>query len=250
MNLQLVALALLALTAAVGISWPTSSRVSRIAVTAREADSTAMAGGSRFANFEKLARHRLAAVKVWLVRRRTYERRRSAAIEFLGALSAELGVGQPLAIAFERAAASIPVTICPLSRAAARMGGDLADALRQDAERERLPSLRALAALWRVSEESGASLAAAVGRLAQSQLASEEIRGTLQAELAGPKATAKVLAGLPILGLLLGSSLGGDPIGWLTGSIWGVAVLVVGIALESLGIFWVLRMMRAVEQRL
>lgn len=246
MNRELVAVAVALVVGAVVLWWPSSTRVRRLA-------HRGSASGQSHRRVDQLWGRGIllvTAAKTRIIQRRTYANRRSASIEFLGALSAELSVGQPLVLAFERAANSIPVMICPLSCSAARMGGDVAEALRLDAGRERLPALRALSALWQVSEESGASLAVAVGRLAQSQLASEEIRGTLQAELAGPKATAKVLAGLPALGLLLGASLGGDPIGWLTGSVWGLAVLVVGFGLELLGIFWVARMMAAVEQRL
>lgn len=246
MSFELLLLAIVLVIAAVGLWWPQASRVRRIAAQGAGAAAHATALGPAL----EQARTQVGQVKTWLVKRRTYAQRRSASIEFLGALSAELGVGQPLTTAFERAAQSIPVVICPLSRSAARMGGDIPESLRADATGERLPALRALSALWQVSEESGASLATAVERLAKTQLASEEIRGTLQAELAGPKATAKVLAGLPALGLLLGASLGGDPIGWLTGSIWGIAILIVGVGLEALGILWVSRMMRAVEQRL
>lgn len=242
MNLELYVLGLVLIVGATFLWWPSTSRIRRLAQLGL--------GSDVLDKVRAVAWSRFLKIKLVVMRRRTYGARRSASIEFLSALSAELGVGQPLVTAFERAASSIPVVICPLSRSAVRFGGDLAEALKQDAEREKLPALRALSALWQVSEESGASLATSVSRLATTQLASEEIRGTLQAELAGPKATAKVLAGLPALGMLLGASLGGDPLGWLTGSIWGIGVLIAGVGLEALGIFWVSRMMRAVERRL
>lgn len=246
MSFELVLVALVLVAGAVGLWWPSSSRIRRVA----QSEQGGTVHGPFVARMATEFKSQFIKVKLMIIRRRSYGDRRSASIEFLSALSAELSVGQPLITAFERAAGSIPGVICPLSRSAVRYGGDLVAALKEDAEREKLPALRALSALWQVSEESGASLAASVERLAATQMASEEIRGTLQAELAGPKATAKVLAGLPVLGMLLGASLGGDPIGWLTGSIWGVAVLVVGIGLEAVGIFWVTRMMRSVERRL
>lgn len=245
-SVELFALAILLVGGAAALWWPNSSRVRRLAHQGQLATDS----GQLLNRFLVGQATQFIKIKNEIQLRRTYGKRRSASIEFLGALSAELSVGQPLVSAFERAAASIPVVICPQSCSAARMGGDLAESLKRDAAREQLPALRALSALWSVSEESGASLAAAVARLAESQLASEEIRGTLQAELAGPKATAKVLAGLPVLGMLLGASLGGDPVGWLTGSIWGIAVLITGVGLEVLGVLWVNRMMKAVEKRL
>ncbi len=246
MSFELSFVSFVLVVVAVLLWWPNTTRIRRVA----QVMSGSVGQGRLVERTVAESKSQFTKIKLMITRSRTQEMRRSASIEFLSALSAELSVGQPLATAFERAAASIPVVICPLSRSAVRFGGDLAEALKQDAEREKLPALRALSALWQVSEESGASLAASVGQLATAQLASEEIRGTLQAELAGPKATAKVLAGLPVLGMLLGASLGGDPIGWLTGSIWGLIVLVAGVGLEALGIFWVARMMRSVERRL
>lgn len=182
------------------------------------------------------------------VRGRSRQRQREAsAIELVAAFSAELHAGLPVTIALERAADSIPIELCPNALGAARLGGDVPRALRKDAHSLGVPVLRALAALWQVAEDSGAGLAVASHRLAASQASAEAVRRELAGQLAGPKATSRVLAGLPVLGLLLGSGLGADPIGWLLGSAWGWLVLLVGCGFEAAGIVWTRQITRSVE---
>lgn len=182
--------------------------------------------------------------------RKQQELHEAAAIELIAALSAELTAGLPAGLALERAAASVSADVCPHAVGTARLGGDVARALRTDAKERGLPVLRLLAALWQVADDSGAGLAQAARRLAAAQATSQTIRRELAAQLAGPRATAKVLAGLPALGLLLGSGLGADPLGWLLGTPLGWGVLVAGCLLELAGILWTRRITRGVEQML
>jgi tight adherence protein B len=46
------------------------------------------------------------------------------------------------------------------------------------------------------------------------------------------------VAALPFVMLLLGSGLGGDPVGFLIGTTGGLACLGVGLALSFLGLVW------------
>ena len=96
-----------------------------------------------------------------------------------------------------------------------RLGGDVPDALVADSVSVAQPVLRRLAACWRVGEGTGAGLAAAVTRLAAASRESERIRLELAVRTAEPRATMRVLAGLPAFGLLLGTGLGADTVGWL-----------------------------------
>ena len=93
-------------------------------------------------------------------------------------------------------------------------------------------------------------MSAAVDRMIQGLRENEELRNTLQAELAGPRATAAVLRWLPGIGLLMGIAMGADPIGWLFGNPLGLACLVAGVTLSVLGSLLSRRMVRAVEQQL
>jgi tight adherence protein B len=63
-------------------------------------------------------------------------------------------------------------------------------------------------------------------------------RAELRAATAGPRASAAVLAGLPVLGLLMGSGVGADPWHVLTTTGTGQVLLVAGVALEAAGLVW------------
>lgn len=184
------------------------------------------------------------------LRRRRMAADRSASTELISALAAELRAGAPPALALDRATRSNPRCVCRHALAAARYGGDVALALDRDAAEVGLSSLRALAALWRVSHNSGAGMARAAQRLARAEAASEVVRRELTTQLAGPRASARVLAGLPVFGLLLGAGLGASPVAWLLGSPVGFVVLTAGIGLEVVGLVWVHRLVRSVESLL
>jgi tight adherence protein B len=129
--------------------------------------------------------------------------------------------------------------------AAARASGDVPEALRADPRASDL--LRGVAACWEVAEGSGAGLASSLTTLADSAREVQRVRDELRAGLAEPRATAVVLACLPLLGLALGSLLGADPLAWLLGSPGGAAVLATGAALEVVGSWWAWRIAASLE---
>lgn len=137
--------------------------------------------------------------------------------------------------------------VCPGAVAAARTGADVAVALRREASSS---LVRGVAACWEVAQGSGAGLATSLGTLAESARETERVRGELRAGLAEPRATALVLAALPALGLLLGTMLGAQPLGWLLGSPMGIAVLAGGLGLEAVGTWWAWRITVSLEASL
>ena len=177
-------------------------------------------------------------------RRRTAERERT--IHALQGLAAELRAGQPPTAALQHAAGNPPVW--PVTLSGIALGADTAQSLHQDAQRDE--QLRPLAACWQVCATTGSGLAVAVERLAESARVAEEVRTELEAQLAGPRATARMLAGLPIIGVLLGMALGGEPLQWLLGTSAGWLCLVVGVGLTLLGLAWTGRIASRVEQSL
>lgn len=164
------------------------------------------------------------------------------------ALADELGTGLPLETAIQRAGEGFPW--CARTVRAARSGGDVIESLRTDADEADLPVLRALSAAWRVASGSGAGLAVAARNLGQAAMERERIRRELASEMAGPRSTARVLAALPLVGLLLGSGFGGSPWVWLTATPVGWLVLLTGIGLEVAGLLWVRWLVRRVERQL
>lgn len=159
-----------------------------------------------------------------------------SALDFVTALAAEMKAGQPPRTAIVRAAQDYPV--CPRAVAAASMGGDVGTGLRLDGEHQGLRVLVGAAALWRVGESSGAGLASGLERLAESGRRAEQVRTELHAALSAPRATSRLLMGLPVLGIVLGVMLGADPIAWLTGSIWGWGCLLLAAAFMGIGVVW------------
>ena len=178
--------------------------------------------------------------------RRTRVDDRERVISAVAALAAELRAGQPAATALRNSAGSPPVW--PSALAALRLDGDVPEALRLDAEAH--PVLRSLAACWEIGSASGSGLAATIHQLAESSRAAEEVRDELEVQMAGPRATARTLATLPLVGLLLGILMGADPVGWLLGSALGLGCLAGGAALPGLGILWTSRIAASVERQL
>lgn len=178
--------------------------------------------------------------------RRKLTAQRIRAVEALAALAAELRGGQPLGLALLNAAGCPPVW--PATLAALRLDGDVTSALRHDAKAR--PVLAALAACWQVSSASGSGLSAAVDRLAESARVAEDVRVQLEAQLAGPRATARMLATLPLIGLAMGMLLGADPLQWLLGTPPGLLCLLGGVLLTVAGMAWTSRIATAVERQL
>lgn len=170
--------------------------------------------------------------------------------ELLVGLAGELASGQPLDAALEAAAAGLTPDPCPHARRAARVGDSVPAGLRRDARARGADGLRALAACWEVAQGSGAGLAQAVGRLADGQRASAEAHARLEAEVAAVRTSARLLAALPLVGLFGGHWMGADPVGWLTGSWSGGAVLLTGLALQGAGLLWLQRIVAAVRRDL
>lgn len=181
-----------------------------------------------------------------LPRRGAAAARRTAELEWLDALTAELVAGSDPASSLVAVAAS--VAVCPHAVAAARSGGDVARALAADGARS--PTVRATAACWEVASGSGAGLAASLSVLADAARDDERVRAELEAGVAEPRATALVLALLPAVGMLLGAALGAAPLAWLLGAPLGRAVLLVGLALEAAGAAWAWRIAASLEDAL
>ncbi len=201
---------------------------------------------SRRERAERIRAWGVARVGFGPASRRRREATRLAVIRALAALVAELEAGQLPGNALVRAGGeSSP---WPTATAAAGSSGDIADAL--DLDGRTSPVLRHLAACWRVGERSGAGLAASVSRLATSARAAEDIRAALEGQLAVPRATARMLALLPVIGIVFGTLLGADPLDWLTSSPPGRACLAGGALLTVAGLWWTGRIATSVERRL
>jgi tight adherence protein B len=186
----------------------------------------------------------LAGTAVGLRARRRAARaaaaRRARVIEACAVLSAELRAGRP-----PQAALAAAAEVCAeLASAAeiAKLGGDVGTALTQASAAPGAGGLAALGAAWRVVERSGVALSSVAARLADSLRADEAAGRQATAALAGARSTARLLAGLPLLGTGLGQLLGARPLAFLTGTPPGWFCLLTGVALMIAGLTWVERL--------
>lgn len=135
------------------------------------------------------------------------------------------------------------------ARTAALLGEPVGPALAADADAAGPVAghaLRGMAACWSVAADSGAGLADGLDRVAALATARQRIGADLDAEIAAPRATARILSLLPLLGLALGELLGARPVAWLLGSPIGLVCLGVGVGLVLLGRVWTARIVASV----
>lgn len=103
----------------------------------------------------------------------------------------------------------------------------------------------AVAAVWTVSERSGAPAAAVLDRVEQDLRSGVRHRQEVSAQLAGARSTAVLLAVLPLLGIGLGMAMGARPLHVLLGTGQGQVALLVGTGLDALGLLWTARIVAA-----
>lgn len=123
---------------------------------------------------------------------------------------------------------------------AAAQGADVAAAIERAARERRgaSPAWPVLAAAWSVAETAGSPLAGCLTVLAGSLRDEAQLRRDARAALAGPAASSRLVAALPVIALLFGATLGFDTFGVLLGNPFGLGCLVVGSALLWAGARW------------
>lgn len=102
--------------------------------------------------------------------------------------------------------------------------------------------LRRLTAGWRLAESTGAPLADVLDRLDAEVRGGERARGLAAAHAASARATATLLAGLPLAGVVLGYGIGADPVAVLFGTPIGGGCAVAAVTLQLAGLAWARRL--------
>jgi tight adherence protein B len=146
------------------------------------------------------------------------------------ALAAAAGVGPAFGALFNAAAE------------AASSSGSAASVLRAD------PDTRQLGVAWQLAEETGIELAGVLARVGHDLAAAEVQRRAVAVVLAGPRASAVLLALLPMLGLMLGAGMGARPWEFLLRAPPGRAVCCAGVLLDVAGVLWMQRMLRRAQR--
>ena len=160
----------------------------------------------------------------------------------LETLVGELRVGAHPVTAFGVAAAECEGPVGGALRAVAaraRLGADVGAGLRAVAEMSSVPAQwNRLAVCWQLAAEHGLAISVLM-RAAQSDIVERQrFTARVEAGLAGARATAGILAALPVVGVLLGQLIGARPVAFLLGGGVGGWLLVVGIALVCVGLVW------------
>ncbi|MET7768221.1 type II secretion system F family protein [Nocardia sp. NPDC005366] len=181
-----------------------------------------------------------------VVRRRRVSRDRRRAVEsayVLDALEAvigELRVGAHPSAAAEIAAAEargVAARAFATGAARSRLGGSAAEGLRLP-EAVVADELDRIADAWQVAEQHGLALAELLTAARTDLLGRIRFRARTGAALAGARATATVLAGLPLLGIGLGQLMGAAPLQVLFDAGPGTVLLPLGAGLVCAGLLW------------
>jgi tight adherence protein B len=171
-----------------------------------------------------------------LLLRRQAERARTAyraeRLDLLAAAAAELRAGLPAGTALAGLAGA-GVAGEGLVGAGGTGAGGTGDAVRA----------RVLAAVV-LAEQTGAPLAEVLERIEADARGTDRARAASAAQTAGSRATAWLLAGLPLAGIALGYAIGADPLAVLLHTPVGAACAFGAVTLQLAGLGWAGRITR------
>ncbi len=178
-------------------------------------------------------------VRVVVIHRRDKgnQRRQEDVAHACGVLASQVRVGQVPAEALHIAA--IDCEVLADAAAVQSIGGEVVELWRASASRPGHGGLLALARAWQVSTETGAPMAPSLEQVAEALSADREVELLVLGELAASRATGRMLAALPLVGLGLGYLIGGDPGAFLLENRYGQGCLLLGAALACGGVLWI-----------
>ncbi len=177
------------------------------------------------------------ALRVRAVPRRSREDPTAVLLQVLEAVAAQVRGGAVPIVAWD---AAVDVLGPPAAHLPRARGGPLADALRQVAGGDRV--LVSVAAAWALADDVGAPLADVLEQLAASVRHEADVAAEIEASLAAPRATARLLAALPVAGVGLGELIGAGPVHVLVGTSVGRLSGLGGLALALGGHLWTRRL--------
>lgn len=151
-------------------------------------------------------------------------------------LATQVRIGQPPLVAISSAAQD-----CPVLRPAVAivdLGGDPAAVWRRQAGTPGFGGLGDLARAWQLANRTGADMAESLDRVADALFEDDAVGLVVSSEAAGPRASGKIMAVLPLAGIGLGYVIGGNPVQFLTGTPYGWGCLVLGTGLACAGVLW------------
>lgn len=185
---------------------------------------------------------------VMMVRCRWHTRRRVGAVDAtalhgaLEVLVSELRVGAHPVAAISTASREIEGRVGEsFGAVAARalLGADVVAGLRAESRRSLVPGhWERLAVCWQLAQQHGLAIASLMQAAHRDLAERERFRSRVDAGMAGARTTGNLLAGLPVLGVLLGCAIGADPLGFLFSGGAGGWLLWAGSVLIGAGLLW------------
>jgi tight adherence protein B len=160
----------------------------------------------------------------------------------LEVLVGELRVGshpvRAFCVAADETVGAVAVSLRAVA-ARARLGADVTAGMCAAARSSALPAYwDRLAVSWQLASDHGLAIATLM-RAAQRDIAERQrFSARVASGMAGARATAAILAGLPVLGVVLGQLIGARPLNFLLGGHAGGWLLVVGSTLACGGLLW------------
>lgn len=207
--------------------------------------------------------HVVAAVAIALAvcgfryqKRKARKNSHAASIQLVHALEvlvAELRVGAHPAHAFGIAGAESSGEVGEILRAVssrADLGGDVVNGLTAASRCSVIAGQwNRLATCWRLAEHNGLPIGLLIAAAQRDIAERQRFTAQMEADLAGPRATAITLAALPLLGVALGQLVGANPMQLLFGGGVGGWLLIVGVLLAGLGLLWSDRIAEQVHRK-
>ncbi|TCO64279.1 type II secretion system F family protein [Actinocrispum wychmicini] len=178
----------------------------------------------------------------WRSRRAVQDRVRALSdlAETLRSLVGELRAGAHPVVAAESVAVDAPPVGAQALRAiaaAARLGGDVESAVQE-------PLLVDTVHAWALAQRHGLPLADLLAAVVRDLDQRARFARQVQARMAGPRASATILAVLPAVGVGLGEVMGARPLHILSSTTAGQIMLVLGVGLVCAGVAWSARLTR------
>jgi tight adherence protein B len=193
----------------------------------------------------------LSATGIWLwnqvKRHKTMLLNRDQVLRSCVMLSGRLMVGELPAAALRAVAEDAPLLSSAAS--AVQVGARVAERLREVSTQPGCAGFQQLADGWQLAEQTGMPLAAIVGQITDSITAQNDLAEAREAELSSARATGRLLAGLPMVGLLMGFAVDADPLAFLGSTLIGQLCVLGSCALACTGLIWTERMAQTQEER-
>lgn len=130
----------------------------------------------------------------------------------------------------------------------AEVGGDVAEAFRIGARTAGCEDLIQLARAWKFAEITGTSMLDTLNQVQLGLRDQDKLIKLVHQELAAPRASGRLMAVLPAVGVALGYALGSNPLEFLVFNFLGRLCLVIGTALAMLGLLWSELLARRAEE--